>query len=93
MYVDEHQRYESIGLGAGEEFDGLSNESQIKRDFVCRTDSAIAVVLAEIDAELERRIARINYGFQENEYCALTEFRSYIRALGEGGDDGPSEAR
>lgn len=60
------------------------------------SDAAIATVLAEIDAELERRIGDAGEIEDMDEYRsgavgALVTFQAYIRSLGEGGDDAGAE--
>ena len=53
------------------------------------SSAAIAVVLSEIDAELERRIAEDRYSVSERSVgrrSELESLRDYIRALGNGGE-------
>jgi len=67
----------------------------LARKYDISADTAIAVVLAEIDAELERmrtaeqgKTMAGNYAFFERKgvLSTLEELKSYIRALGNGGE-------
>lgn len=77
------------GYADGEMRIYLGNRSHIAN--AC-ADAAIAVVLFEIDAELERRIAvheKQASFYGPGALIALKSFRKHIRALGEGdGDEG-----